>query len=373
MRARAVFVLAATACALAACSSSGTEQAVCAGASCEGPAPGPLALPPGEAPAGRGLADAGRSGNGGSAGQPDAGAAAGSDATRAADVHAIDAGGQGPNGGTNGDAGATPPPGDVSSPGVVDGGQGSADGGLSSGDAAPSSQLSCGQVLACADNCPPGDGACAADCATQGSPEAQVQVAALWTCLQGHCAGQEGEALLMCLGTYCAKPFAQCVAQGDVACVPTVGCLLNCQGDACGACGVQASPQGLEGATRLVAGVFQSCTGQSGECALTALLDDVDALKACGLLDGKGSCRSAATCVRDCFTGSLDDFVTCELQCVETLRPSAVNALKELVGCVVDQCLTGYTLEPLGCAASEMTWKMLCSAQWKACPEDGGD
>jgi hypothetical protein len=90
----------------------------------------------------------------------------------------------------------------------------------------------CKEVADCVGGCPPGNGACVANCFFLGSKKAQSDYADLWVCSEVHClAACSGDSSCMqqCLLDSCFQEFATCFP-GSTSCKQALDCMAGCSG-----------------------------------------------------------------------------------------------------------------------------------------------
>ena len=71
----------------------------------------------------------------------------------------------------------------------------------------PTGNLTCGETIACSDNCPPGDDVCGFECIGKADADAQLKLDALWDCIIANCQGQPDS----CISQKCPLQTTDCI------------------------------------------------------------------------------------------------------------------------------------------------------------------
>jgi hypothetical protein len=144
---------------------------------------------------------------------------------------------------------------------------------------------SCGEVLRCVlEDCNDGeDGSCSQACIQTASPEAQLRIAALFTCWNEQCEGKSGDEGDECIETSCGAERSVCEEKaGPNLCSAVDACVLECKNDKCKkACLLGGTIEAQTDHPLLEACRSKKCKGKSGAelqaCAQQSCSDEFNA------------------------------------------------------------------------------------------------
>ncbi|NUN15890.1 MAG: hypothetical protein HUU55_19875 [Myxococcales bacterium] len=229
-------------------------------------------------------------------------------------------------------------------------------------DAGPS-PMTCAEVAGCALACETLDEACLTGCMANGSPEANAEAQALFTCVQQNC-DLEGD-VQTCAQEKCVEQVGICFDLGAT-CGDVWRCNLACVTPDCKAkCdAIQVTTPVGESYSALVSCLNNNCpippaqdciiqqtAKTTGKCGAEA--------SACVPDAGLGLCPPLTECL---LTNCAPDDVDCQNTCYATGNIHAQVYAAQYWGCVLINCEYPFTEECLQFAKDDT-----CSGQWSGC------
>ncbi len=231
----------------------------------------------------------------------------------------------------------------------------------SAGVCAEAAEVNCVGIIQCINGCT--DQACATGCISQGTPEAQTQINAVFTCIQTNCSTVEQSELGACQQEFCADELNTCnglpTSGGDATCGETFDCTLACTTEACAtACLGEASTEGRVGLSALVscgdpAGCLEGTSAAAIiECFETNCSTQYSECYAVPAVCGNGTVEGDETC----DDGNTTDGDGCSSLCTTETTEAVCGDETVDEG---EECDDGNTTDDDGCS-STCTIEDLC-------------